>query len=53
MHDVVNLPKLEPIKSIKQIKPIRSVQQIEPVRPVFSLKWSAMPCELFLYEGAR
>ena len=52
-RNVVNLPKLEPLKGLKQLLPLKSLTQLEPLRPLFTLNWSSTPCGVFLFEGAQ
>jgi hypothetical protein len=53
IRQVVNNPKPEPIKSLKELLPLKSLKELEPLRPLFTLEWSGTPCAAFLYEGAE
>lgn len=52
LKGVVQSPKLEPLKSLKELMPLKFLRELEPLRPLFTLTWSSTPCGLFLSAGA-
>ena len=52
MKEAMGMTDLEPLKSLKELKPLKSLKELAPLRPLFSTRWSAIPCEFFMLQGA-
>lgn len=49
---VNKLTNLEGLKGLKELKPLKSLKDLPPLKPLTSAKFSRVPLELFLLQGA-